>query len=165
MYKRYINFIIIVGKPIIYKREDFYPTHLLIIKPKLISFCNLTFKIILQISLLSSEDNKCENTSQTFFKKWNSFISLVRYSWTRVLSLSVTRPLCAHAQNCFFLIPAQNMLDWFGSAILNDLLKMTCQTFFKKWNSFISLVRYSCTRVLSLSVTRPLCAHAQNCFF
>ena len=34
MYKRYINFIIIVGKPIIYKREDFYPTNLLIIKLK-----------------------------------------------------------------------------------------------------------------------------------
>ena len=34
MYKRYINFIIIVGKPIIYKSEDFYPTNLLIIKTK-----------------------------------------------------------------------------------------------------------------------------------
>ena len=26
----------------------------------------------------------------------------------------------------FFLIPAQNMLDWFGSAILNDLLDFSC---------------------------------------
>lgn len=69
MYRRYINSIIIVGKPIIYKSEDFYPTNLLIIIPKLISFCNLTFKIILQISLLSSEDNQSEWYISNLFQK------------------------------------------------------------------------------------------------
>ena len=102
MYKRYINFIIIEGKPIIYKSEDFCPTNWLIIKPKLISFRNLTFKIIQQISLLSSEDNKCENTSQTFFKKWNSFISLVRYC-ELVYFVYQSLCLCAHMRKTVFL--------------------------------------------------------------
>ena len=94
--------ICIVGKPIIYKSEDFCPTNLLIIKPKLISFCNLTFKIILQISLLSSEDSKCKNTSQTFFKKWNSFISLVRYC-ELVYFVYQSLCLCVHMRKTVFL--------------------------------------------------------------
>ena len=61
--------------------------------------------------------------------------------------------MCTCAKPFFFLIPAQNMLDWFGSAILNDLLDFLVKYMAKNSHClFTCQVQGCCYRFSSISV-------------